>query len=202
MKDGYNCAMEIKPPHRHSIRLPGYDYSQAGAYFVTICTYHRQPLFGEIRDGNMQLNASGRIASAQWGLLPSRFCNLELGEWVIMPNHIHGILVITGSGEASPSKLSVPTNKLIKDASPLHPHGTLPGSVGAIIQNFKSVTSRKINTHSSKYKNIIWQRNYYEHIIRDEHDLQAITAYILTNPQNWDKDEENQPHSWYSGNRR
>ena len=197
--------------HRRSLRLPDYDYSQEGAYFVTICTYNRRPLFGEILAGEMHLNATGRVAAAQWLLLANRFTNLELGEWVIMPNHIHGILVITSRGEASPTKLSVPTNPLVKDASPLRPKGTSPGSVGAIIQNFKSVTSRKINTHSittgkgeasepyipfKKHSNdasplLIWQRNYYEHIIRDEQDLQSITDYILTNPLNWDKDEEN-----------
>ena len=205
--------MGTNSTHRHSLRLPNYDYSQEGAYFVTICTYNRRPLFGEILAGEMHLNAPGRVAAAQWLLLAIRFTNLELGEWVIMPNHIHGVLVITGRGEASPTNLSVPTNPLIKDASPLRPKGTSPGSVGAIIQNFKSVTSRKINTHSmitgkgetshtepyipsKKYVNdasplLIWQRNYYEHIIRDEQDLQSITDYILTNPLNWDKDEEN-----------
>lgn len=83
--------------YRHSIRLSEYDYSQAGAYFVTICAYHHRLLFGEIHDGEMRLNSFGRVAFAQWLLLANRFSNLELGEWVIMPNHIHGILVITGS---------------------------------------------------------------------------------------------------------
>jgi REP element-mobilizing transposase RayT len=179
-------------PRRHSIRLQGYDYSQAGAYFVTICTYNRRPIFGEIHDGEMQLNALGRVASAQWLLLAYRFTNLELCECVIMPNHVHGILVIIGRGEASPVRLSRPSNELIKDASPLRPNGTIPGSVGAIIQNFKSVTSRKINAQSGKVKELIWQRNYYEHVIRDERDYQAIYDYILTNPQNWEKDEEYQ----------
>lgn len=137
------------------------------------------------------MNAAGRVALAQWLLLANRFTNLELGEWVIIPNHVHGILVIT-RGEASLDKLSSPFNKLIKDASPLRPNGTTPGSVGAIIQNFKSLTSRKINTQLGKSTELIWQRNYYEHVIRDEKDYQAIYDYILTNPQNWEKDEENQ----------
>ena len=184
----------LTPNHRSSIRLPGYDYSQPGAYFVTIVTHDRRCLFGRVEDGEMVLNAAGRVASTQWLQLAYRFTNLELGEWVIMPNHVHGILVITGKGEASPDKLSASLNTLIKDASPLRPNGTIPGSVGAIIQNFKSVTSRKINTQSGKTKELIWQRNYYEHIIRNERDMLAITDYILTNPQNWDKDEENQAH--------
>jgi putative transposase len=106
-------------PHRHSIRLPGYDYSQAGAYFVTICTYHRQLLFGEIHDGEMQLNASGRMVSAQWLQLPYRFTDLELGEFVVMPNHFHGILVITGRGEASLTSVFAGTGISSEDASPL-----------------------------------------------------------------------------------
>lgn len=181
----------LTPNHRSSIRLPGYDYSQPGAYFVTIVTHDRRCLFGRVEDGEMVLNAAGRVALAQWLLLANRFTNLELGEWVIIPNHVHGILVIT-RGEASLDKLSSPFNKLIKDASPLRPNGTTPGSVGAIIQNFKSLTSRKINTQLGKSTELIWQRNYYEHVIRDEKDYQAIYDYILTNPQNWEKDEENQ----------
>jgi len=114
------------------------------------------------------------------------------GIWVIMPDHVHGILVITGRGEASRNGLSRPSNELIKDASPLRPNGTIPGSVGAIIQNFKSVTSRKINAQLGKSEVLIWQRNYYEHVIRDERDHLAIHDYILTNSQNWEKDEENQ----------
>ena len=178
--------------HRHSIRLPGYDYSQAGAYFVTICTYHRQLLFGEIHDGEMQLNASGRMVSAQWLQLSCRFTDLELVEFVIMPNHIHGILVITGRGEASSEEISASANMLVTDASPLRPNGTVPGSIGATIQNFKSITSRKINKLSGKSKEPVWQRNYYEHVIRDETDYQAIHDYILSNPLNWEKDEEYQ----------
>ena len=156
---------------------------------MTICTYHRQLLFGEIHDGEMHLNAPGRMVLAQWLQLPYRFSNLELGEFVIMPNHIHGILVIT-RGEASSDEISVPANRLVKDASPLRPNGTIPGSVGAIIQNFKSITSRKINNLSAKSKEPNWQRNYYEHIIHDEQDMLAITDYILINPLNWEKDEE------------
>ena len=178
--------------HRRSIRLPGYDYSQAGAYFVTICTYNRRPLFGEIHDGEMHLNSPGRMVSAQWLQLPYRFTDLELGEFVIMPNHIHGILVITGRGEASSEEISASANMLVTDASPLRPNGTVPGSIGATIQNFKSITSRKINKLSGKSKEPVWQRNYYEHVIRDETDYQAIHDYILSNPLNWEKDEEYQ----------
>ena len=176
--------------HRKSLRLNYYDYSQSGAYFVTICTFHHRQLFGEVQNGEMQLNGVGRLAAAQWLQLEFRFTCLELGEWVVMPNHIHGILVLRGTGEASQQKGSPLPTRSVNDASPLRPTGTTPGSIGAIIQNFKSVTSRKLSERSSISKESIWQRNYYEHIIRNEREMQAITDYILTNPQNWEKDSE------------
>lgn len=178
--------------HRRSLRLKLFDYSQAGAYFVTICTKNRQCLFGKIQHGTVQLNPFGRVASAQWQQLPYRFPHLELGEWVIMPNHIHGILVNAGRGEASSISKSDDLERLSREASPLRPNGTTPGSVGAIIQIYKSITSRKISAQIENLKGSIWQRNYYEHVIRNERDLQAISDYILTNPQNWKKDTEYQ----------
>jgi len=182
--------------HRRSIRLKGYDYTQAGAYLVTICTHNRQPLFGEIRNGIMLLNSYGRIACPQWLQLVYRFSNLELGEWVIMPNHVHGILIITGRGEASQKRNNGQVNTLITDASPLRPNGTESGSIGAIIQNFKSVTSRKINSQLGKSKEPIWQRSYYEHIIRNENEMQSIADYIVTNPLNWEQDAEYYNDIW------
>jgi len=176
--------------HRHSLRLKDFDYSQAGAYFVTICTKNRQCIFGTIQKGKMQLNASGRVASAQWQQLPYRFTDLDLGEWVVMPNHIHGILVITGRGEASLNSKSGDAEPLSEDASPPRPIGTTPGSVGAMIQNYKSITSRKISAQIEIMRESVWQRNYYEHVIRNERELNAISEYIHANPQNWEKDTE------------
>lgn len=195
--------------HRRTLRLKDFDYSQAGAYFVTICTKKHQCLFGEIQQREMQLNAIGRVVSAQWQQLTSRFPDLELGEWVVMPNHIHGILIITGRGEACngrgeaslkiknvdaalflPDASPLQSESIIADASPLRPTGTTPGSVGAIIQNFKSVVSRKLSTQNEKRKGSVWQRNYYEHVIRNEGEFNAISDYIITNPQNWEKDTE------------
>ncbi len=107
-----------------------------------------------------------------------------------MPNHIHGILVITGRGEASLANSSATADSIIKDASPLRPDGTVPGSLGAIIQNYKSITSRKLTAQDERKKESVWQRNYYEHIIRNKRELIAISDYILANPQNWEKDTE------------
>lgn len=198
-----------EPFHRRTLRIKDFDYSQAGAYFVTICTKNHQCLFGEIQQREMQLNAIGRVVSAQWQQLTYRFPDLELGEWVVMPNHIHGILIITGRGEACngrgeaslkiknvdaalflPDASPLQSESIIADASPLRPTGTTPGSVGAIIQNFKSVVSRKLSTQNEKRKGSVWQRNYYEHVIRNEGEFNAISDYIITNPQNWEKDTE------------
>lgn len=181
---------QLEAFHRHSLRLKDFNYTQAGAYFVTICTKNRQCIFGKIQEGKMQLSASGRVAAAQWQQLPDRFPALELGEWIVMPNHIHGILVISGRGEASQDNNLTSPDLFIKDASPLRPIGTAPGSVGAIIQVFKSITSRKISAQIEKMKGSVWQRNYYEHVIRNERELMAISDYILTNPRNWEKDTE------------
>ena len=175
--------------HRQSLRLKDSDYSQAGAYFVTICTNNRQWLFGEIRQGEMVLSAIGRLVSAQWQQIPYRFAGLELGAWIVMPNHIHGILIITRSGEASNLITPVLQETADRKTPPTQPRGTAPGSVGAIIQNYKSITSRKISRQDESMRAAIWQRNYYEHIIRDEQSYLEIAQYIVDNPVLWEKDQ-------------
>lgn len=177
--------------HRQSIRLPGYDYTQAGAYFVTLIAQQRECLFGAIVAGEMRLNEWGELVAMGWRDLPRHFANLTLDEWVVMPNHLHGIIVLS-KGEASAAEVLTRPNKVRADASPLPPHGTAPGSVGAILQNYKSVTTRKIN-HQRRTPGIpVWQRNYYEHIIRDDAALARIRHYILNNPQKWASDDHNQ----------
>jgi REP element-mobilizing transposase RayT len=174
--------------HRRSIRLAGYDYTQAGAYFITICTHNRQNLFGDIVDGEMVLNEYGRIVAACWLDLARHFPHITLGEWVVMPNHMHGIIVIVvGRGEASATKtLDKPDGSA--DASPQPPNGTDSGSIGAMVQNFKSVASRKINKQRGTPGTQVWQRNYWEHIIRDEQAYQRIAHYITNNPAQGDAD--------------
>lgn len=182
--------------HRRSIRLKGYDYSQQGAYFVTICTHQRNCLFGEIVDGEMKLNTNGEIAKGCWLSLPRHFQNVELDEFVVMPNHLHGIIIIAEEGEALAdlnyqkqqkfsSQCFAPTGDTIKI------NGTIPQSLAAIIQNYKSVSTRQINRINKAKGNVIWQRNYYERIIRNEEALNNIRQYIITNPINWAEDEEN-----------
>jgi REP element-mobilizing transposase RayT len=151
--------------HRHSIRLQGYDYTNAGIYFVTICSYQRQHLFGNINNGEMEINAIGQFVSILWQKIPQYFLNVELDAFILMPDHLHGIIVISESKEKS--------------------------SLANIIQNFKSISSRKINRINKNSGVSIWQRNYYERIVRSEQELKNLREYIKNNPTNWtDRDTE------------
>jgi REP element-mobilizing transposase RayT len=175
---------------RHSIRLKGYDYAQSGAYFVTLCAHQRKSLFGNIVDGEMHLNEAGGIIETCLYKLPRFFSNARIDQWVIMPNHLHMILVLNEqcTGEATTAKSQNTMNNLPVVASPLRPRGTISGSLNAIVQNIKSVTTIKINNQGGSRGVQVWQRNYYEHIIRDEADYQRIAEYILNNPQRWELD--------------
>lgn len=181
--------------HRRSIRLKHYDYSWAGAYFVTIVTWHRDALFGEIVNGEMILNKAGRIVLAEWQELSKRLGYVQLGEFVIMPNHIHFIIFIRDeSHPALPNEFV--QDALIRsgnasDEVSQPPRGPKPASLGALVGQFKSRTTRRLWKIPELAKTPIWQRNYYEHIIRDERDLQNKTDYIEANPALWDKDDEN-----------
>ena len=177
--------------HRRSIRLPNYDYAQAGAYYVTIVAWHRECLFGDVVNGKMELSKYGLVAKQQWEELPKRFPNIELGACSIMPNHMHGIIVImTGRGTAEnlngldgePSRRA-PTQERFRKP--------VKGSIPTIVRSYKSAVSYRINLMRSTDGVPVWQRNYYEHIIRNERDLQNKTDYIEANPMLWDDDDEN-----------
>ena len=170
--------------HRKSIRLAGYDYTQAGMYFVTIVTFQRDCLFGEIANGEMQLNEYGKIADECWRAIPDHFPSVELGAHIIMPNHAHGIISITDdAGRGAAMLRSYDANE--------NPHkiNVKPGSLGAIVRSYKSAVSYRINKELNATS--IWQRNYYEHIIRDDREMDNIWRYIESNPANWEKDKEN-----------
>ena len=145
--------------HRRSIRLQGFDYSSAGAYFVTIVAWRREMLFGDVVDGEMKLNQIGEIVSDKWRWLESQYEYVELGAWIVMPNHFPGILVINGRG----------------------------GLIGA----FKTVSTKHINLLRNTEGQVVWQRNYYEHIIRNEREWENIHSYIESNPSMWADDDEN-----------
>ncbi len=185
--------------HRRSIRLKGYDYSQAGAYFVTVVAWHRECLFGEIKNAEMRLNRIGKIVEHEWLELPKRLSYVELGAYAVMPNHFHGILFIhemVGATHHGPTRSrldSKPSSSITQerpDGSPL-PHGPKPASLGAILAQFKSRATKRIWKIPEFRDTPIWQRNYYEHIIRDKTDLQNKTDYIEANPLLWEQDEEN-----------
>jgi REP element-mobilizing transposase RayT len=181
--------------HRRSVRLKEYDYSQPWAYFVTICIRDRACLFGEIVDEVMRLNEAGHAAQQCWMDIPDHFPfpQVVLDEAIIMPNHIHGIIVIHRRGEASAIPPHVSEEQPRSDASPLRqrPNGTQPRSLSAIVQNFKSVSTRKMNAASGSPGTSVWQRGYYEHVVRNEDELKAIREYILGNPARWNEDENN-----------
>ena len=169
--------------HRHSIRLPGYDYTAAGAYFITICTQDRACLFGQVVDGEMRLSNIGKIAQAQWEQIPARFENIEIGPNIVMPDHMHGILIVR-AGLAPASG---------QPQGPGQPQGLpLPKAVGDIVGAYKSLVVNeclKVFKSQNRFLGKVWQRNYYEHIIRDEQSYENIAAYILNNPRQWEADQ-------------
>ncbi|MEK7747595.1 MAG: transposase [Nitrospirota bacterium] len=165
--------------HRHSIRLRGYDYTQAGAYFVTICTQDRKCLLGDIMNEEMQLNDAGRIMANTWAWLATQYAYVELDAWIVMPNHLHGIIVILNDDGRGGSRTAPTTQPVTR--KPL----------GQLIGAFKTVSTKRINELSGSSGIPIWQRNYYEHIIRDEKSLQQIREYIINNPLQWELDQEN-----------
>jgi REP element-mobilizing transposase RayT len=169
--------------HRHSIRLKGYDYSQEGAYYVTIVTWRRDFLFGEIVNQEMMLSKRGQIADACWREIPNHFPHVELGAYVIMPNHMHGIIFIKDGRRGAIYRAPTDDANIEKFGEPVK------GSLPTIIRTYKAAVTRLIGRELNETG--IWQRNYYDHIIRDEKDLQNKTDYIEANPRLWDEDDEN-----------
>jgi REP element-mobilizing transposase RayT len=172
--------------HRRSIRLRGYDYARPGAYFVTICTQDRQCLFGEIRDGQMIVNDIGQMITHWWQELPRRFPSVTLDEFVVMPNHLHGILILHVGADrrVRPNSTVAPVKEGRHIGLPLH----------RIIQWFKTMTTngyvREVKEEKwPPFNKRLWQRNYYEHVIRTEDEWDEIRAYIAENPLKWELDE-------------
>ena len=174
--------------HRRSIRLKGYDYTKAGAYFITICTAQHQHLFGDIVNGEMQLSRYGETVRFNWDNLPKRYRNVELDAFIIMPNHVHGIIVLTDNGleGAGLESLSVESDKLLVKPAPTK---TKLHGLSEIVRGFKTFSARRINQIRRMTGVSVWQRGYYEHIIRNEESLMAIREYIINNPLCWEKDQ-------------
>jgi putative transposase len=181
--------------HRRSIRLKGYDYSQAGAYFVTICTQERDCLFGNVEDGEIWLNEHGQIVQAIWDDLPHHYAGVVLDAFVVMPNHVHAIVVITHNVDVGAGLKPAPTKSGLAKPAPTipAPAETKPKHHGLpeIIRGFKTFSARRINEYRNTPGSPIWQRSYFEHIIRNEESLNRIREYITNNPLRWDLDREN-----------
>ena len=181
--------------HRRSIRLKGYDYSQEGLYFVTICVQNKQYLFGKIANREMILNTVGQMVKLCWLEIPQHFPNAVLHEYVIMPNHVHGIIELTnvGAKNFSPENKSTndfsPENKSSNDDIRAKNFSPLQGTsrtIGSIIRGFKIGVTKQLGYS-------VWQRNFYEHIIRNESSYHNITNYIVHNPANWVEDKFYEP---------
>ncbi len=209
-----------KRHHRRSIRLQGRDYAQAGAYFVTMLTQDRACLFGDVVNGEMQPNGWGDIVRTSWMEIPRHFAHTQLDAFVVMPNHVHGIIVITddvdrpsntdpagptgvgatrvgttgvgatgvgATGAGARDVVGATHASPLRDASPLQdaPRGPRPQSLGAIVGSFKSAVARRINAQRDTAGASLWQRGYYEHIIRNETEWQRLREYIANNPARW-----------------
>lgn len=179
--------------HRRSIRLKGYDYSQKGLYFVSICTQNREYLFGNIIDGIMIMNDAGKMVESQWLALSQRYQRVDLNEYVVMPNHFHGIFTLNNHPESVGAPL---VGALSKDGQPQGIAPTDRYTVGDIIGAFKSLSTNEYirgvkNNNWRRFNKKLWQRNYWERIIRDENEYHKIADYINQNPSSWHNDKLN-----------
>ena len=175
---------------RRSLRLRGFDYTRTGAYFVTICAKGHVRCFGDVVHEEMVLNKAGRTAQEVWNGLHERFPSIQQDAFVVMPNHVHGIICLVGAqfiapGTVAPGDGNRPVGQGKAEQGAMNRAPTL----GQIVRTFKAVATRSIR--SAIDQKFEWQRNYYEHVIRDEGSLNRIREYILTNPLRWDLDREN-----------
>jgi REP-associated tyrosine transposase len=173
----------LHPGHR-SIRLQDYDYSAPGSYFVTICAHEKRCIFGRISGPGVELNAPGRIVRECWIAIPLHFARVNVHAFVIMTNHMHGIIEIgcqAGAQHAAP----------LRDIRPAEGRQKLrPGALSAIVRSFKGAVTRKAREELG-CKGEIWQRNYFERIVRDGQEFADASAYIVENPRKWEWDREN-----------
>jgi REP element-mobilizing transposase RayT len=182
--------------HRRSIRLQGYDYSRAGAYYITIVVQGRGHLFGEVVNWEMKLNRYGKIVLQAWLDLPKHYPHVELGAFCIMPNHAHGIIILHDDNVGAGLRPAPTAAAAGREHADIHdetrPYRRKRHPLSEIVRAFKSFSAKRINALRKMPGIPVWQRNYYEHIIRNEQDYQAKHDYILSNPANWEEDDENQ----------
>jgi REP element-mobilizing transposase RayT len=157
-------------PGRRSIRIPGYDYTQPGVYFVTVNTYNRRPLLGRIQANIVRLSRLGRLVRARWAEIPAHFSHVGLDEFVIMPDHIHAVLVLRSQGSPKAS-----------GAEEQFGHPTA-GSIPTIVRSFKGACTRHVRRALADSRYRLWQDGYYERVIRSEREWDRIRSYIRANP--------------------
>jgi REP-associated tyrosine transposase len=148
--------------NRHSVRLRDYDYRRAGAYFITVCVQDKRCVLSRIVNDAVMLDRAGRVVQSVWDSLPDRFPGLDVDAFVIMPSHVHGVIVLPDGGK---------------------------GPLGEVVRTFKAASTRLIRT--SGFPDFGWQRSYYEHVIRGEDELERVRAYVVGNPARWETDREN-----------
>jgi putative transposase len=176
--------------HRRSIRLKRYDYSQSGAYFVTIVTHERKCLFGKIEDGEVRLNDVGRMAEEAWIEVPNHYSGVECDTFLIMPNHIHAVIVLVGAGHRARPE----PNRQPRGVAPTR--NALALSLPDVVHRFKTLTTKRYTDGVKQFgwnsfSGRLWQRNYFEHVIRNDESLDRIREYILDNPMRWEFDRDN-----------
>lgn len=183
-------GVEYDPPihHRRSIRWTGYDYSQPGFYFFTICTADKLPLFGRLFEGQMILNEPGEIVEAAWRRLPQRFPGTELDSFVVMPNHVHGIIQIRETGTNATNR-GAASKGAASSAPTVGDPGQRGATLGEILRAFKSISARGVNQQFG-HAGSVWQRNYYERVLRAD-EIDKVREYITTNPLRRVVDSEN-----------
>jgi putative transposase len=170
--------------YRKPIRLKGYNYSMAGGYFITVCTSRREYLFGEIINQEIKLSRPGEIVEEWWRKLKDKFPDVELDGYAIMPNHVHGIVILSEKeekGVGAIHELPLPNNRFQRRRM------LLPRIIGY----FKMNSAKEINRLRDVRTTSLWQRNYYEHVVRNENELHRIRGYIQNNPLKWELDREN-----------
>ena len=218
-------AFDPEKHHRRSVRLKGYDYSQAGLYFVTLCVQDMECFFGNVKDGKMVLNDAGKVVEKWYLKLPSKYLDIELGDYVVMPNHFHAIVINNGKGDPDAPYAKTPNAALV-GANPCvrpsdedydenagvntngHPDDGLGENVApnddilgehmgsplrVVLSWFKTMSTNEYirgvkNQGWPRFRGKLWQRNYYEHIIRSQRSFENISGYIENNPRTWEED--------------
>jgi putative transposase len=179
--------------HRNSTRLREYDYASSGAYFVTICAYAREQIFGQVLEGMMKTNVVGEIILEEWQASAQIRQELVLDAFIIMPNHIHGIVWICDNAQPDFAHATVVPRVGATGRSPLRlgaPPGPRKKSLGSFVAGFKSAVTKRVNESRGTPGIPVWQRNYHDRIIRDDRELNAIREDITANPNNWSRDLE------------